>query len=325
MLTASPTTSLTADRVGLGLRCPRCGGRLEASSSPHRADCCLCQFQLREQDGILLALPPERQRHFAQFVNDYERIRAAEGRGSDSAEYYLALPYEDLSGKNRPQWKIRARTFQYLARHILPQVEHSAGANPRVLDIGAGNGWLSYRLALKGFRPVAVDLLVNDHDGLRAIKHYRGHLQTTIPCIQAESIHLPLASGQFDAVIFNASFHYAESYVRTVEEAMRCLKGGGMLIVADSPWYKKHSSGEQMLVDRRAAFLRRFGTPSDSIASQEFLTDRRLSELEQTFHIRWTRHTPFYGVSWSLRPLIASLRGRREPSRFRIYTARKGA
>ena len=38
----------------------------------------------------------------------------------------------------------------------------------RILDLGAGNGWMSYRLALQGHLPIAVDLLTNDRDGLGA-------------------------------------------------------------------------------------------------------------------------------------------------------------
>lgn len=311
--------------AGLIMRCPRCAGSLEAEPAIPGLICRACLFRLCEREGIWLALPPERQSYFSQFVCDYERIRAAEGRGSDTSEYYLALPDKDLSGRNQLQWAIRARTFRYLAEKILPQVREVGGTTARVLDVGAGNGWLSYRLALMGFRPVAVDLLSNDRDGLGAAKHYRGHLQTMFPCVQAENTQLPFASSQFDAVIFSASFHYSEDYSLTAMEAMRCLKPGGMIIVADSPWYPKESSGIQMTKERRALFLSRFGTPSDSIRSREFLTDQRLQDLEQEFGFRWHWHTPFYGVRWSLRPWIARLRGRREPARFRIYTARKTA
>jgi SAM-dependent methyltransferase len=268
-------------------------------------------------------LPPERHRHYAQFIADYERIRAAEGRGSNGADYYLALPYTDLSGTNQSQWAIRARTFRNLRDHIFPEIQLAAGTNARVLDLGAGNGWLSYRLSLIGLRPVAVDLLVNEQDGLGAARHYQSRLQIMFPRVQAENTHLPFASGQFDAVIFNASFHYSESYASTVSEALRCLKLNGTMIVADSPWYQKESSGTQMVAERRTAFLSRFGTASDSIASQEFLTDGRLQELEQMFGFHWRRREPFYGMRWTMRPWIARIRGRREPARFQIYTARK--
>ena len=310
---------------GLSPRCPRCGGLLEHEFGESTMVCGRCRFHMCEQDGIWRALPAERQKYYAQFISDYERIRSAEGRGSDTADYYLALPYRDLSSKNQLQWAIRARTFRFLTKRILPQIKANAGENLCILDVGAGNGWLSYRLASMGFRPVAIDLLINSQDGLGAGKHFRNYLQTMFPRIQAESVHLPFAGRQFDAVIFNASFHYAESYAQVISETVRCLKPGGMIVVADSPWYQCEASGEQMLAERRAAFLDRYGTQSDSISSEEFLTDRRLHNLEERFNFRWQSYTPYYGVRWSMRPLLARLRGRREPSRFRIYTARVNA
>jgi SAM-dependent methyltransferase len=210
-----------------------------------------------------------------------------------------------------------------LKKHILPHLKVGERERVSILDIGAGNGWLSYRLTQMGFHAVAVDLLVNEQDGLGAAKHYERHLQELFPRFQAESAKLPFAEGQFDAIVFNASFHYAENYTTCLREALRCLKGGGMIVVADSPWYARQSSGERMLDERRAFFLNRFCTFSNSISSLEFLTDERLRELEQAFGIQWERHAPFYGIRWAFRPLIARLRRRREPAVFRIYTARK--
>ena len=69
---------------------------------------------------------------------------------------------------------------------------------------------MSFRLGGAGYHPVAVDLLTNDRDGLGAAEHYRQHLPEIFPRFQAELARLPFQNEQFDAVIFNASFHYAE-------------------------------------------------------------------------------------------------------------------
>ena len=95
------------------LQCPRCG-------TPMPKACCnQCGFVLREQNGIWKGMPEERLAYYAQFTGDYERIRAAEGRGSATPDFYLNLPYRDASGRNQKQWAIRARTFRYLTRHLL--------------------------------------------------------------------------------------------------------------------------------------------------------------------------------------------------------------
>ena len=299
------------------LQCPRCG-------TPMRKACCIqCSFVLREQNGIWKALPEERLAYYAKFIGDYEHIRAAEGRGSGTPDFYLNLPYKDASGRNQKQWAIRARTFRYLTRRLL---RPSLASGPlRVLDIGAGNGWLSFRLSLSGYETVAVDLLTNAFDGLGAATHFR-HLMTRLfPRFQAETAHLPFGSDQFDVAIFNASFHYSEDYRASLSEALRCIRTGGMVVICDTPWYAADDSGKRMVEERQRRFLSTFGSASDSIHSLEYLTDDRLEDLEQSFSIRWEVHTPWYGIQWAARPFVAKLRGRREPSRFRIYTTRKVA
>jgi len=320
--TPTPVQQATIDE--LRIRCPRCAGGLEATGDTAPAFHCIeCHFPLVHRDGIWHALPVERATYYSRFIRDYETIRAAEGRGSRDSSYYLDLPVVARSDNNAGQWKIRARTYKFLKRHVLPYIGTGSEGGARVLDIAAGNGWLSYRLAQMGMRPVAVDLLANDMDGLGAANHYDAHLRRPFLRVRAESNRLPFCDAQFEAAIFNASFHYAESYEKTLREALRCLKVGGTLIIADSPWYSCEESGKRMLSERRSYFFSRFGTFSDSIRSQEFLTDDRLDQLADTFGLRWERHTPFYGLRWSLRPFVAKLKHQREPSTFRIYIAKK--
>jgi SAM-dependent methyltransferase len=308
----------------LRLRCPECQtgvgtlGDFEAGSA-YVPSC--CGYLLSRSGGIVHALAAERAAHFDQFMVEYQVVRAAEGRGSDSSEFYLALPYRDISGTNQAQWDIRARTFRYLERVLLPSLENRHKSAMNILDLGAGNGWLSYRLALRGHSPVAIDLLTNNQDGLGAAIHFGKSLTSLFPRIQAELANLPFEDSQFDAAIFNASFHYSENFQKTLAEAIRCLRPGGWIIVADTPWYSREESGECMLTERRSAFKERFGFPSDAIESLEFVTTERLHMLERQFRLRWTVHSPFYGIRWALRPLVARLHSRREPSRFRIYVA----
>ena len=304
---------IRSPRAEVDLRCPRCRADVDVMS------CDQCGFEMWTGRGVVHALPPERAEHYARFIRDYEAIRAAEGRGSEAEEYYLGLPYKDASGRNNEQWYIRAKSFEYLMKKILVPKE----CGPRVLDLGAGNCWMSFRLARAGYEPVAVDLLMNEHDGLAAAGHYDGHLPWPIPRFQAEMTRLPFRDEQFDAIVFNASFHYSEDYEATLREALRCLRTGGQIIIIDTPWYSREESGHQMIAERRASFMQRYGTASDSIRSLEFLTDARLSKLETLLSIGWTTYSPNYGFKWNLRPFIAKLRGRREPSRFSIYVTTK--
>jgi SAM-dependent methyltransferase len=312
----------------VGLRCPECTARMDelsyhALGGLHEpVQCGECAFVLAQRQNIWLALARSREPYFQRFVREYEMVRRAEGRGSENEQFYLSLPFADRTGRNSWQWSIRARTYKYLEQTILPQMRSDAAGASSILDLGAGNGWLSYRLATLGHRPLAFDLLTNSFDGLGAAAHYRHALPMLFPRVQGELDRLPFESGQFDGAIFNASFHYSENYDRTLAEAIRCLRPGGLLVIADSPFYTRDESGQQMLSERRSQFQKKYGSSCHSLDSKEYLTKDMLLALEARHSIEWTTHDVWYGFRWAMRPLLARLRNQREPSQFRIYTAR---
>ncbi len=305
---------------GLRLRCPQCNGPLEGPDlNLLSINCRRCDFVLTKREGIWRALAPYRAEKYQRFIQEYETVRLREGRGSGGGHYYLALPFKDTSGCNSWQWRIRARTFRFVTQKILPVLEYRNPGGLDILDLGAGNGWLSYRLSLRGHRPVAVDLQVNHFDGLGAARHYLPFLRRKFQRFQAEMDRLPFASRQFDLAIFNASFHYSQDYDRTLEECLRCLRRPGHILILDSPFYFHEESGERMVHERKAAFERKYGFKSDSISSREFLTRSIVSALAQRHGIGWDQLTPWYGLGWSLRPLRARLLKRREPAKFYVF------
>jgi SAM-dependent methyltransferase len=249
-----------------------------------------------------------------RFLQEYRTIRHAEGRGSDDPAYYQALPYRDLTNRNAPMWKMRAKTYDYFERKILSAMERQLARPLDILDLGAGNGWMSYRLALRNHRPIALDIFADPLDGLRAARNYpRG-----FPTIEADFGCLPFAPDSFDLAIFNSSLHYSTDYIATLAEVRRCLRRSGTIIVLDSPVYRKREDGERMARERHRDFAARYGFASDAIPSIEFLDEPGLSSLAQDMHLQWKIWRPWYGWRWHLRPLKAKLRGDRPPSRFWI-------
>src|SRR5215831_7588892 len=111
------------------LMCLHCGsplGHLRQTAS------CQCGACLRVEDGILRAIEPRRREYYSRFLQDYAAIRHAEGRGSADPAYYRALPFNDLSGRNSAQWRIRAATYRYFESRLLPKTALD------ILDLGAG-------------------------------------------------------------------------------------------------------------------------------------------------------------------------------------------
>jgi SAM-dependent methyltransferase len=312
------------DWADVKVRCPRC--KSEMGHPVHLTDfavdkreCARCGWNMYAMDGIWRAILPARANQIGSSLQAYETVREAEGRWSDEGEFYRLLPWRDTTGRFSAQWEIRARSFDVLRESVLPDCIRRCGRKRmRVLDLGAGNCWMSYRLALFGHFPVAVDIGVGSKDGLGAARHYRGVLGQLFPRYQAEMDWLPFADKQFDVVVYNASFHYAQDYATTLREAVRVLRPNGAIVIVDSPTYRRESDGEAMMREKSAEFERKFGTDSGDMNGQAYLTPERLANLER-IGISWRSYSPWYGWRWALRPIVARINGRRRPSQFHIY------
>jgi len=298
--------------------CPRCQTALERTS-PDRVTCPQDGLEFWQVDGIWRFLLPESEAHYARFIADYESIRRSEARGSTSANYYRSLPFKDLGGHHSTDWAIRARSFNVLVKNVLTRLQNPLERSLKIIDLGAGNGWLSNRLSAQGDRVIAVDLSVNEQDGLGAWKQY----ENSFTPIQAEFNHLPVMNRFADAVIFNASFHYSENYSETLQEALRVLSPVGRIVIMDSPVYRSGDSGRKMVAEREAQFKEKYGFASDNLQSENYLTYARLDQLGEEANLTWKRITPFYGLRWSMRPVMAALLRRREPAKFHLIIGKK--
>jgi SAM-dependent methyltransferase len=299
--------------------CPACRAPLQ-EITPDELHCAGDGVAYRRIDGIWRLFPAQAQNGYARFMAEYEQIRQAEGRGSADPAFYRALPFKDLTGRFSADWQVRARGFQTLLHKLVEPLERHNHAPLKVADLGAGNGWLSYRLAQRGHHLAAVDVLINPLDGLGAWVQYDAPF---IP-VQADFDHLPFQGAQFDLVIFNASLHYSTRYETTLCEAWRLIKPGGVLAILDSPIYHQADSGEQMVREREEHFRQLAGFPSNALQSENFLTYERLAHLAADLGVRWQTAHPAYGLGWALRPWKAKLRGRREPAEFALTYATRG-
>lgn len=297
--------------------CPACRVPLETCGAD-RLRCTREGVEYSRVEGIWRFLMPGRLAAFQQFIHEYETVRQGEGRGSPDPAYYRALPFRDLSGLRPADWRIRACSYRMLEQRVLAPLEASTHRALTALDLGAGNGWLSYRLAQRGHVVAAVDLLTNPHDGLGAFIHYDARFTP----VQAEFDRLPFTDEQVDLVIYNASLHYSPNYAQTLNEARRVLRPGGRLIILDTPVYHTAASGLAMVREREAAFERQYGFASNALSSQNFLTYRELDELGAGLKMHWQVLTPFYGLGWALRPWKARLTLRREPAHFHLIVGR---
>ena len=300
------------------LACPSCRVAL-APVSLDLQRCPSCGTGYRRDDGIWRLLREGREDALRPFVAHYEAVRMGEGRRFHQPEQLRALPFRHRSGKHRYEWSIRARSFRALVRHVIRPLERTRSAPLRVLDLGSGLGWLAHRLARRGHDIAAVDLLINDFDGLGVHHHYADAFLS----LQAEFDHLPVLDRSVDVVIFNAAFHYAADYLTTLQESARVLDAGGQVVILDTPLYRDASSGIAMVREREATLPWRRPSGEQPLVAESFLTYDRLGVLERQLGLRWQLFQPWYGLRWWSRRWFAHLRGGREPAQFKLVVGRR--
>jgi len=257
-----------------------------------------------------------------RFREEYAAHRASEGRGHSAVDA-LTLPYVTEGALVR-QWAVRARSFECFQRRVLRPAQRRADVHAtgvlRVLDLGAGNGWLAHRATRDGAEALALDVRDDGVDGLGAAPR-----DSSMARVVASFEAIPLRDASFDVVVFNASLHYAEDLCRALGEARRVLRPAGRIVVLDSPFYRNAKHGEEMLRAKRADAERRFGARAEALmalAVIEYLTKERLADASRGLGLApWRRHCVLYPLWYELRAVRAALRGERPPSRFDVWEA----
>lgn len=253
-----------------------------------------------------------------RFRAEYADHRASEGRAALDAR---TLPYV-TDGALARQWSVRARSWEAFERRILQPAQRRADIRAtgplRLLDLGAGNGWLAHRAAVAGAEALALDVRVDRVDGLGAAPSH-----SPMERVAASFEALPLRGAAFDVVVFNASLHYAEDLGTALGEARRVARPGARIVVLDSPFYRRIADGEAMVREKRRSAARQFGDRAPALlalAFVEFLTAGRLADASRGLGLgAWRRHRVVYPLWYELRGVRALLGGRRRPSRFDLW------
>ncbi len=255
-----------------------------------------------------------------RFARDYADHRAAEGRGYRGSALF-DLPYL-MAGPFARQWAVRARTFEAFMKQVLRPTAARLGRTLTALDLGAGNGWLSYRVASEGHRAIALDIRDDQVDGLGAAASFVDELPDRMECKIASFDAIPLPAQCADLAVFNASLHYATDLRAVLTEAQRVVRPGGAIAILDSPFYAREEDGLAMIAEKKQQAQQRFGERSASLMAIpfiEFLTRERLARSSP--ELGWRRHRVRYPIAYELRPLRAALLGQRRPSRFDLWVA----
>lgn len=308
-------TDSSPDFRPLAFVCPRCSAALPGPVSDAMV-CPACGSQYAVRDGIYRFLLPERWGELQPFVTQYRRIRQGDGYRARGPDYYRSLPWPNAGDPQAGTWRVRADSFDHLCHRVLPTLKRGTLS---VLDLGAGNGWLSHRLAALGHNCVAVDWLDDSDDGLGAFVYY----PVKFVCVQADFDRLPFAPTQFGLIIYNASLHYAPDVFATLRHAFPLLTPDGVLAIMDSPTFRLAATGRQMVAEQEARFRAQLGLTEIVRPGVGYLTFRVTADAGRRLGLRF-RFIPSRGsIRWALRRLAAGIRRGREPARFGVWWARR--
>jgi len=248
------------------------------------------------------------------FLAQYRAVRERDGYRQGSPEYYRALPWTPDTDPQHAVWQVRQRSFERFRKMVRARF---CRATPALLDLGAGNGWLSYRMTLDGCRAVAVDIHDDDRDGLGARRYY----DVPFGCVRADFDDLPFAPRQFDVVVFNGSLHYAPNVRATLTRVAPLVAPGGVIAVIDSPMFECVKDGRLMRDRTRQRFQREYGVAEPIEPGEGFLLFSTLAGTARALGFDAHFFESRGGMQWTLGRLAGRVRHGIQPASFGVWWA----
>ena len=292
--------------------CPDC--REPVADAGDVLTCRSCGARFGPRGGVYRFLTRERATAAEPFERQYRHVREREGFRPASPEYYRGLPSVARGDRHAGVWRLRRESFAHLVRHA----QRAQADGPlRVLDLGAGSGWLSHRLAEAGHHVVAVDRIDDEADGLGACRHY----DERFAAVQADFDALPFEPSQFDLAVFDGSLHYSPDPVATLAEAKRMLAVGGAVAVMDSPMFTRDGDGRAMVADERLKLEVVHGIEHAIHPGVGFLTFAALERASAFLGLHGLFLPSRGSLGWRARRQLARLRLGRAPAAFGLWVA----
>lgn len=215
------------------LGCPRCRSRLQAGGDADRLlQCPGCGAQYSVHGQIPALLSHSDANRLARASEAYRAARVRDGWEHVTLKQAQALPYGQPAGYPRLYWLVRRQSFCVLMS-LLAREGPTPATGPAA-DLGAGIGWLSYRLAQVGYQVVAVEASPDKDFGLGAAEiNYLSQFHFLL--VQGNLEYPPFQPETMGLILLNASLHYAADLEGTLQRAAHSLRPGGRLIVLDTP------------------------------------------------------------------------------------------
>ena len=150
------------------------------------------------------------------------------------AKGYSEVNKEELSGIQKNTWT------EFLTGEIDKIFPGKVRSDIRVLDVGAGPGFISIILAQAGYKVTALDYADTMIDEARANAKAckdSGVLLNDIEFIQSDAQELPFDKESFDVVLSRNLTWNLPDPKKAYESWLRVLKKHGLMLIFDANWY----------------------------------------------------------------------------------------
>lgn len=141
---------------------------------------------------------------------------------------YSEVNKEELAGVQRENWT------SFLTSEITSHFPERKRRDIKILDVGAGPGFISIILAEAGFNVTAFDF---SESMLQEARANAGDLADNITFIQGNAMELPFEPETFD-VVFSRNLTWNLPEPKTAyNQWVRVLRKNGLMLVFDANWY----------------------------------------------------------------------------------------
>ena len=164
-------------------------------------------------------------------MNDTEKINQQNhAYWTDRASGYSEVNQEELAGIQKKTWS------DLLDREIRDhfKIGETQRSRIRILDIGAGPGFLSVILCEQGYQVTAAAFA---ETMLEEAKQNAGTLAEQICFRREDAMNLSFPEATFDVVLSRNLTWNLPDPQRAYEEWLRVLKHNGLLLIFDANWY----------------------------------------------------------------------------------------
>ncbi len=199
------------------LRCPTCGGELEAGGSGWR--CAGCSTSYAESNGLWDFMPAA-----APTLTVSEREHY-----TDKIDYYLTM---------HRTWQA-SPFYQHYHGRFLDDLK-AVPPGSLILELGCGLGHDGLELLRAGYRLVETDIAPGQLGEARRLHRAEGFCGSAGHML-ADGQRLPFADGSFDGVLMVAMLHHLPDPLAALREAKRVLKPGGRIVLGTEPNTWQHT------------------------------------------------------------------------------------